>query len=238
MVEKQAQVLSFFSGKGGVGKSSICTAIGMSLALHKKSVLWIDMDLGWRNLDFILKADRDIVFDLSHIFQGVCHWREALISPPTAPHCHLIAGTLTQISPPAMTHILTDLIAQARGSYDYILIDLGSGFDEIHEFVLNLCDLPVLISTTDLSSLRSVDKILGIVPVDKKPLWILNQFPFAVDTVGAYAQELNYPISAVIPLFPLKLSFWSTLFGHKEKDLYEKVIPHLSQLALKIPSER
>jgi len=237
MVETHAQVLSFFSGKGGVGKSSLCTALGISLALQKKSVLWIDLDLGWRNLDCLLKADREIVFDLSHIFQGQCHWREALIPLSIAPHCYLIAGTLTQIGLPSMKHVFIELLTQARKNYDYILIDLGSGFNEIHEWILKLCDIPVLISTADLSSLRSVDKILGLVPMEKKPLWILNQCPYSVEAHPDYSRELNYPISARIPLLPIQGSFWRTLFGVKEQRLYEKMIPYLSQLAVSIPVE-
>ncbi len=236
-MNKLGQILSFFSGKGGVGKSHICAAMGLALSAQKKSVLWIDMDLGWRNLDFILKCDRDIVFDLNHVFQGGCHWREALITVPSAPHSHLIAGSLTQVFTPAMSHLLRELLSQARQSYDYILVDLGSGFDPIHEMILELCDRPVMISTTDLSSLRSIDKILGVIAAPKKPLWILNQYSSTLENLKTYCEEMNYPVSVAIPLFSSKGSFWSHIFGSKKQLIHEKIIPYLEPLAISVVAE-
>ena len=42
----EARVISFFSTKGGVGKTLVSLNVAVSLALEKKKVLLIDLDLG------------------------------------------------------------------------------------------------------------------------------------------------------------------------------------------------
>jgi MinD-like ATPase involved in chromosome partitioning or flagellar assembly len=235
MSTSQGALISFYSGKGGVGKTSLCASIGKLLATHKHRVLFIDLDLGWRNLDFLLKVDKDLAFDLSHVFQKTCSWQQAKISLPFSQNSHLIAGTLIQNTPPQMKHVLEEMITQARCLYDYILIDLGSGFDEIHEWMVSYSDIPIVISTTDHSSMRSADKILGLLDdQDAQPLWILNQFPYATTDLPLYSKEMNYAISAIVPYFSLKPSFWSSLFFQKDLSIYEKISPYLYPLIEKL----
>ncbi len=49
-----ARVIVITSGKGGVGKTTITSNLGMALARLKYQVLLIDADVGLRNLDLLL----------------------------------------------------------------------------------------------------------------------------------------------------------------------------------------
>ena len=49
-----ARVIVVTSGKGGVGKTTTTSNIGMSLARLGHSTLLIDADVGLRNLDLLL----------------------------------------------------------------------------------------------------------------------------------------------------------------------------------------
>ena len=56
------EVISFISGKGGTGKTTLCAAIATCLAAEGKKVLCIDTDIGLRNLDISLgMADQPII---------------------------------------------------------------------------------------------------------------------------------------------------------------------------------
>ncbi|MFQ7539414.1 MAG: P-loop NTPase, partial [Clostridium sp.] len=48
------EAIAITSGKGGVGKSSVCINIGMVLAQKGYKVCLIDVDLGLKNLDVML----------------------------------------------------------------------------------------------------------------------------------------------------------------------------------------
>lgn len=48
------EAIAITSGKGGVGKSSVCINMGMVLAQKGYRVCLIDVDLGLKNLDVML----------------------------------------------------------------------------------------------------------------------------------------------------------------------------------------
>jgi septum site-determining protein MinD len=61
------QVLVVTSGKGGVGKTTSTAALGAALAHDGQKVVVVDFDVGLRNLDLVLGAERRVVFDLINV---------------------------------------------------------------------------------------------------------------------------------------------------------------------------
>jgi septum site-determining protein MinD len=61
---KMAKVIVVTSGKGGVGKTTTTAALGAALAQTGQSVVVVDFDVGLRNLDLVMGAERRVVFDL------------------------------------------------------------------------------------------------------------------------------------------------------------------------------
>ena len=59
-----AKVLVVTSGKGGVGKTTSTAALGAALAQAGQKVAVVDFDVGLRNLDLVMGAERRVVFDL------------------------------------------------------------------------------------------------------------------------------------------------------------------------------
>src|SRR5256885_10294009 len=74
-----AKVLVVTSGKGGVGKTTSTAALGAALAQRGESVAVADFDVGPRNLDLVMGAERRVVFDLINVVQGVAKLQQALI---------------------------------------------------------------------------------------------------------------------------------------------------------------
>src|SRR6185503_17020283 len=74
-----AKVLVVTSGKGGVGKTTTTAALGAALARDGQSVVVVDFDVGLRNLDIIMGAERRVVFDLINVVQGIAKLPQALI---------------------------------------------------------------------------------------------------------------------------------------------------------------
>ena len=52
------------SGKGGVGKSSVCIGIGFALAKRGYKVCLFDMDLGLKNLDVMMGLENRMFYDV------------------------------------------------------------------------------------------------------------------------------------------------------------------------------
>ena len=74
-----ARVLVVTSGKGGVGKTTSTAALGAALAQAGELVVVVDFDVGLRNLDLVMGAERRVVFDLINVIQGVAKLPQALI---------------------------------------------------------------------------------------------------------------------------------------------------------------
>ncbi len=73
------KVVVVTSGKGGVGKTTSTAALGAALAQSGLKVVAIDFDVGLRNLDLVMGAERRVVFDLVNVTQGTAKLSQALI---------------------------------------------------------------------------------------------------------------------------------------------------------------
>ena len=85
-----AKVLVVTSGKGGVGKTTFTAALGAALAQSGQSVVVIDFDVGLRNLDLVLGAERRVVYDLINVVQGEAKLAQALIRDKRVETLHLL----------------------------------------------------------------------------------------------------------------------------------------------------
>ena len=91
-----AQVLVVTSGKGGVGKTTSTAALGAALAHDGAKVVVIDFDVGLRNLDLVLGAERRVVFDLINVINGVAKLPQALIRDKRLENLHLLPASQTR----------------------------------------------------------------------------------------------------------------------------------------------
>ena len=74
-----ARVIVITSGKGGVGKTTTTSNIGMALARLGYSTLLIDADVGLRNLDLLLGLENRIIYTGLDVLAGTCRLEQALI---------------------------------------------------------------------------------------------------------------------------------------------------------------
>ena len=73
------RVLVVTSGKGGVGKTTSTAALGAALAQNGQKVVVVDFDVGLRNLDLVMGAERRVVFDLINVIKDEAKLAQALI---------------------------------------------------------------------------------------------------------------------------------------------------------------
>src|SRR5260221_6224757 len=90
-----AKVLVVTSGKGGVGKTTSTAALGAALAQMGEKVVVIDFDVGLRNLDLVMGAERRVVFDLINVVQGVAKLSQALIRDKRLENLWLLPASQT-----------------------------------------------------------------------------------------------------------------------------------------------
>ena len=91
-----AEVLVVTSGKGGVGKTTSTAALGAALAQTGRTVVVVDFDVGLRNLDLVMGAERRVVYDLINVANGDVRLQQALIRDKRIDTLHLLAASQTR----------------------------------------------------------------------------------------------------------------------------------------------
>lgn len=122
-----AQVVVVTSGKGGVGKTTSTAALGAALAREGGRVVVIDFDVGLRNLDLVMGAERRVVFDLIHVVQGSARLSQALIRDKRIDTLFLLAASQTRDKDALTDDGVERVIRELRLSYDWIICDSPAG---------------------------------------------------------------------------------------------------------------
>ena len=94
--KRSARVVVVTSGKGGVGKTTSTAALGAALAQRGDKVVVIDFDVGLRNLDLVMGAERRVVFDLINVIHGVAKLPQALIRDKRLENLYLLPASQTR----------------------------------------------------------------------------------------------------------------------------------------------
>ncbi len=150
------------SGKGGVGKTSICANLGYKLAKLKKRVLLIDVDIGLNNLDVVMGIENKVVFDLIDVLQNKCRAKQALIRDFDNPTLFVMPSVHSLGREDISISAIKRLIEELNDSFDYILIDCPAGLDKPFERAVSIATEAIVVATPHLSSIKDADKTLSI----------------------------------------------------------------------------
>ena len=75
-----ARVIAITSGKGGVGKTSIATNLGIALAAHQKKVCIFDADMGLANINILIGKEAE--YSIEDVLSGERRIDEVMMDGP------------------------------------------------------------------------------------------------------------------------------------------------------------
>ena len=157
-----AKVVVVTSGKGGVGKTTTTAALGAALAQTGQKVVLIDFDVGLRNLDLVMGAERRVVYDLINVVQGVAKLPQAMIKDKRIETLWLLPASQTRDKDALTEEGVARVIAELRDSYDWVICDSPAGIERGATLAMRFADTAVIVTNPEVSSVRDSDRIIGL----------------------------------------------------------------------------
>src|SRR6478736_4411941 len=157
-----AKVLVVTSGKGGVGKTTSSAALGAALAHGGEKVVVIDFDVGLRNLDLIMGAERRVVFDLINVVKGDAKLEQALIRDKRVETLHLLPASQTRDKDNLTEEGVERVINSLREKFDWVICDSPAGIERGATLAMRHADVAVVVTNPEVSSIRDSDRIIGL----------------------------------------------------------------------------
>jgi septum site-determining protein MinD len=162
------KVLVVTSGKGGVGKTTSTAALGAALARGGENVVVIDFDVGLRNLDLVMGAERRVVFDLINVVQGDAKLAQALIRDKRIDTLSLLPASQTRDKDALTVEGVDKVIAELKEKFDWVICDSPAGIERGALLAMRNAELAVVVTNPEVSSVRDSDRIIGM--LDSKTL--------------------------------------------------------------------
>lgn len=157
-----SNVLVVTSGKGGVGKTTSTAALGAALAEQGESVVVVDFDVGLRNLDLVLGAERRVVFDFINVVQGDAKLQQALIRDKRLENLSLLPASQTRDKDALTGEGVAEVIAALKEQFDWVICDSPAGIERGATLAMRHADMAVVVTNPEVSSVRDSDRIIGL----------------------------------------------------------------------------
>ncbi|KMO31438.1 septum site-determining protein MinD [Methylobacterium aquaticum] len=157
-----AKIIVVTSGKGGVGKTTTTAALGAALAQAGQNVCVVDFDVGLRNLDLIMGAERRVVYDLINVVQGDAKLNQALIRDKRLDTLALLPASQTRDKEALTDEGVARVIGELREKFDWVICDSPAGIERGATLAMRHADIAVVVANPEVSSVRDSDRIIGL----------------------------------------------------------------------------
>lgn len=157
-----SQVIMITSGKGGVGKSTVCANLGMKLALDGYKVCMIDADIGLKNLDIMMGLENRIMYDMNDVIQGICSIEKAMIRDKHCRNLFLLPSCKTMQIERVSGQDMQLVVKELKQIFDYILIDSPAGIETGFHHALSCSSMAIVVVQLEITSLHDADRVIGL----------------------------------------------------------------------------
>jgi septum site-determining protein MinD len=172
---KLGRAIVVTSGKGGVGKTTTTANLGTALAARGARVALVDADVGLRNLDIVLGLESRVKYHVLDVLEEKAALEDALVTDKHSENLVLLAAAQSREKDEVDTEKMRGLIQQLREKYDYVLIDCPAGIELGFKNAVVGADEAIVVCTPEVSAVRDVDRVVGLLGNKFKPQLVINR---------------------------------------------------------------
>ncbi len=163
------KIIGIVSGKGGVGKTTLCANVAFSLAFAGKKVIAIDGDISLKNLDIPLGMTDKSAYDFTDVLSGRCAVDKAIQQHDDYPGLHFIAAPQQIDADSPNAEGFAQLCRQLKQTYDFVLVDAPAGVGRWVRDIIGCCDQCIVVATPDLTALRDAQRVVQLISDSGNP---------------------------------------------------------------------
>lgn len=149
-----SKIISFISGKGGVGTSFVASTFAMSLSSGGSKCLLIDYAFLSRSDDIFLNLTSRVLYNISDVLEGKCNIKDAIVLSDDSALPDFMASS-PQMYPEDCRVNFKKAIREIAAEYDYIIFDVNTLSANGFDVCVNLSDKFIAVTTEDYLSVRN-----------------------------------------------------------------------------------
>ncbi|MBR3741674.1 MAG: P-loop NTPase [Clostridia bacterium] len=204
------RIFAIMSGKGGVGKSTLATALAECYARREMNTVLLDGDVGLRCADLMLGMQDRVIYDLGDLAEKNCHTEQALVRHPTLPSLSLVAAPQMLNASDLKRKDIGRIITKLSDSTDVLIIDSPAGIGRGLKNLLGAAAEPVIVATPDDVCLRDAEKLSMLLTEreEPRPVVVFNRVKKKLVRLGEMrspaqlAATLDMPLIGAVPDSP------------------------------------
>lgn len=244
----QSKVISVFSTKGGVGKTTIATNLAVAIATTtQKKVALLDFDLQFGDVAISLNLYvKNTITELIKDMSNVEHEND-MIEEYMLAHYSGVRVLAAPIKPENAEYVnaehIKKIIDILKGRFEYIIIDTAQGFDDTVITALDESNTILYISTLDLPSIKNTKNGLEVMKTlnysNEKVRVVVNKSneSFGIKHLD-FKAALNVELFAIIPddlaSVAISVNNGHPLVSHRRSSTVSKRIFKLAQTIVQV----
>ncbi len=156
---REGRIVTVFSAKGGVGKTTVATNLAAYLASTGARTLLVDLDLMFGDVAISLQllpdsSIRDLVTMSGHLDIEAIH---SVVTTHESSGLNVIAAPADPADADRVpSHAVIELLRVARSHYDFVVVDTPPALTEHVLAAFDLSDLTLLIATLDIPAVKNL----------------------------------------------------------------------------------
>ena len=153
------RIISVFSSKGGVGKTTIAANLAVALSQRPgKRVAMVDLDLQFGDVALFLNilprtTIADAILDIDHL-------DEATVSSYLTSYNERFQVLAAPLRPEQAENVtgahVGAVLSRLRSLYDYVVVDTAPSFDDTTIAALDAADLVLVVAALDLPTIKNI----------------------------------------------------------------------------------